>query len=161
VPQHAAGGEFGGGGGLADTGRPDQRVDATTVDDIALAVDGQQASIGTSLDPGQRLCGIEIARQIGKQVAGELWRKAGVEQLAKNLGLHRLGARRFAPGETGQMLLDTFFARSESRRSRPPERLLLSPAAHWRHCSRQIDLRPGAHRQRRRCRRRQGGTLRG
>jgi hypothetical protein len=64
--------KFGGGGGLADTGRPDQRVDATSVDNIALAVTRQQASIGTSLDPGQRLCGIEIARQIGKQVAGEL-----------------------------------------------------------------------------------------
>ena len=104
VAHHAACGELGGGGGLADPGGADQGIHATTVEQILVRPQARimrSSAAPTASRASMRSASSCTASTSLRAIAGE----AGLEQFAEHRRRGRL-ATGLAPGETGELPLD-------------------------------------------------------
>jgi len=115
VAHHAACGELGGGGGLADPGGADQRKDAAALEQVVVRTAGVHHAVERRTHRLARLDAVSILGHARHELARNRRRKAGLEQFAE----HRCACRRLttglAPREAGELTLDHAADASEFR----------------------------------------------
>ena len=103
VAHHAAGRQLGRAGGLADTGRADQRKHAALLQHGVFIGDGIQVTTEDGLDPAHALRAIEAGGQLVDQVARQAGRETGGQHFAQHHGFLRLALLRRAPRDFRQL----------------------------------------------------------
>jgi hypothetical protein len=98
------GGDLGGGGGLADAGRADQREHAALVFDGQFMLVGDDVAFQHAGGPGH-LVG-HVGRQAGDQLADQCGRQAAVQQALRQLRLARVALQLFHEGQHAEALFD-------------------------------------------------------
>ena len=103
VAHHAARGQLGGGGGLADAGRADQGVHAALLQQRVFVADGGQVTGQHGLNPAHGFGGILSRWHFFNQEARQGGRETGGQHLAQHGRLLRLALGGGVPRQFGQL----------------------------------------------------------